>query len=117
MDPGRIIREHEIFHLRESLFLSGLTEQDHHHDPLGLLDIDLFVVERQQTIDDELALNRLKDADLLELQEVTARRRVETLLLRRIEDAKRRVLRLAARRTGGIEPIEPVEGAVDLAIA
>jgi len=52
--------------------LARLAEQDHHHDPLRLLDVDLFVVEREQSIDDNLALRRLEDTDLLELQEIAA---------------------------------------------
>ena len=90
MHPGGVIREHEVFHLRVGVLLSRLAEQDHHDDPFRLLDIDLLVVEREQPIDDELALRGLQDPDLLELQQIASRRRVEPLLLGDIEDSERR---------------------------
>src|SRR6185503_5254970 len=113
--PGRVVRVDEILHLRERVLLARLAEQHHHHDPLRLLDVDLFVVEREQAIDDDLALPGLQDSNLLEMQQIAARRRVEPLLLDAVEDAKRRVLRRVAR-VSRVQAVEPVERALDLAI-
>lgn len=41
-----VILEHEIFHARVSLLLSGLAEKHHQNDPLDLLDIDVGGLQR-----------------------------------------------------------------------
>ena len=70
--PGRVIRVDEIFHLRVGLLLPRLAEQHHHHNPLGLLHVDLVVVEREQPVEDDLPLGGLQDAHLLELEQIAA---------------------------------------------
>ena len=117
MDPGGIVSKHEILHLRIGLFLARLTEEDHHDDPFGLLDVDFFVVERKQSIDYELALRGLQDADLLQIQQIAARTRVETLGLVVVEDPHCRGARRGARDFGGVQAVEPIESSVDFAIA
>ena len=48
--------EDQIFHARVGQFLSGLARQHHQYHPLHLLQIQLLRIERQQAIDDDLAL-------------------------------------------------------------
>ena len=40
--PAGVVRENQILHSRIGLFLAGLTEQDHHNDPLNLLYVDVI---------------------------------------------------------------------------
>src|SRR5690606_17712248 len=87
VNPSRIVGEDEILHLRERVLLIGLAEEHHHDHPADLVDVDLLGIEREQTVDDELALDREQDPDLLEMQEIAARGGVETLLLDAVEDA------------------------------
>src|SRR5690554_2406004 len=47
VDPAWTVRENEILHMRVGLFVARLAEQDHHHDPFDLLDIDFIRVEGQ----------------------------------------------------------------------
>jgi hypothetical protein len=117
VDPGRVVCEHEILHLRIGLLLPRLTEEDHHHDPFRLLDVDFLVVEREQPIYYELALRRLQDPNLLEMQQIAARARVELLGLRGVEDPHRGGPRRRALEFRGVQRVEPVERAFDLAIA
>src|SRR5882672_3003694 len=114
--PGRVAGEYEVLHLRVGLLLARLAEEDHHHDPLGLLDVDLVVVERQEPIDYELALHGLQDANVLEMEQIAAGTRVEPFLLVVAVESNRRGARSAARDFGRVQPVEPIERAVDLTI-
>ena len=104
--------EHQILHPQISVFLPGLAEQHHQHHPLHLLDVDLPRIERQQPVDHQLALRRVQDADVLQIQNVAAAVGVEPRLLARIEHADRargrrstpgalRIRATAARATPG----------------
>jgi hypothetical protein len=57
---GQVINQ--IFHPRTGCFLARLAREHHQHDPLDLLQIQLLGVERQQPLDDDLALARREDA-------------------------------------------------------
>ena len=44
--------EDEVFHARAGEFFAGLARQHHQHHPLELVDVEFFVVEREQPFDD-----------------------------------------------------------------
>ncbi len=48
----------DILHALAGRFFAGLAGQHHEHDPLDLLETQLFAVEREQTLDDYFALGR-----------------------------------------------------------
>ena len=84
---------HHVFHALAGRFLARLAGQHHQHDPLDLLEAQLLGVERQQTLDDDLALGRRQDAAAFERQQQTAAVGIESrALLVRVqpEGARRR---------------------------
>src|SRR5690606_475290 len=107
--------EHEILHPQIGAFLARLTEQHHQHDPFDLLDVYFTRIEREQAIDDELALIRIQDSDALEVQEVAATSGIEARLLARIEDSDRtRGWDLSSVLRVDGQLLEPVEGTLDV---
>src|SRR5690606_24497515 len=79
--------------------------------------MDFIRGEGQQPVDRELSLRRGKDSHLLEMQEIASRVRVQPVKLDGIVDPDRSGAgRVAARRFGGVQPVEPIERALDLAM-
>src|SRR5579862_8121145 len=50
--------EYQVLHPRIRQLLARLTRQHHEDDPFDLIEIQLLDVQRQQAIDDDLALTR-----------------------------------------------------------
>ena len=80
MQCSRAFLEDEVFHTRISKFLAGLTEQNHQYNPLDLLDINIWRFKREKAIDQNFALSRSQDSDLLEVGNESARTGVEAYL-------------------------------------
>src|SRR5690606_12130023 len=118
VNPARTVGEDEILHLRVGLLVARLAEQHHHYDPFDLLDVDFVRVERQQPVDRKLPLRRRQDSDLLQMQQIASRGCVQPVKLDRVVDADRGGARgVAPGRFGRIQAVEPVERALDLAVA
>ena len=56
----------------QACFLARLARQHHEHEPLEPVDVDVVAIERDEAVDDDLALQRRKNAFLFELQQITA---------------------------------------------
>ncbi len=111
-------KDNLIFHACVGLFLPRLTEQDHEHDPLDLLDVDVRRFERKQPINKDFSLRRRQYSDLLKVANIASTRRVETRKFEiviyahsvrglRVEDQV--VLMIA-------QAVEPLESAIDFRI-
>jgi hypothetical protein len=82
-----------------------------------LLDVYVVGIERKQPIDDELSLGRAQDTDLLEMEQIPARWRVEAFLLATIVDANSgRLRRIAGEAIAWVETVEPLQRSIYLAI-
>ena len=79
MHSGAFLLEYQVFHTCVGHFLPRLAEQDHQNNPFYLFDIDVRGFERQQAIDEDFALRRRQDADLLKIGDKDATRDVDPL--------------------------------------
>ena len=77
MERAVFFFKHQVFHACVGAFLPGLTEKNHQHDPLNLFYIDIGCIQRQQAINQQFALWRRQNSDLLQVSDKTAATGIE----------------------------------------